>query len=117
MAPRTARRPLTSGGPAGQMTHRREGHMGGILAVAIVALIVSQFAYRQFEPHRRAIFTAGTAWVICAVIGGSVLKGGFLVGLIAYSIGAVVIGIERYVHYSKHWTDEPGSSDLTDTFR
>ncbi len=93
------------------------GGMGGLIVVATVALILSQFLYRQAEPHRRAIYTSGTAWLLCAGIWSFFLPSGFYGGLIGFSIGAVVVGIERYIHYSKHWTDDPETTELTDTFR
>lgn len=91
--------------------------MGGTLAVMIVALIISQFAFQRAEPHRRAIYTAGSAWLFCAVVGGMSLPGGFLGGVVGYSLGGLLAGIERYYRYQKCWTDEPSQTDLTDTFR
>lgn len=91
--------------------------MGGTLAVMIVALIISQFAYQRAEPHRRAIYTAGTAWLICAVIGGMTLPGGLLGGLIGYSLGGLLAGIERYYRYQKFWTDDDQPSDDAEIFR
>lgn len=91
--------------------------MGGLIVVLAVAWIISLFAFRNMTPHKRAIFTAGAAWLICAAVWSFILPSGFYGGLVGFSIGAVIVGIERYVHYSKHWTDEPDSSDLSDTFR
>lgn len=91
--------------------------MGGLIVALAVALIVSQFFFKSFPPNKRAIFTAASAWVICAAIWGLFLPVGFYGALVGFSIGAMLVGVERYMHYSKHWTDEPGSSDLTDTFR
>lgn len=91
--------------------------MGGLIVVLAVAWTISLFAFRRMPPHRRAIFTAGSAWIVCAAVWGVFLTGSFYTGLVGFSIGAVVVGIERYIHYSKHWTDEPEATDLTDTFR
>ena len=91
--------------------------MGGFLVVLMVAMIISQFAFRRAEPHRRAILTAGTAWIICAGIWGFILPAGFYGGLIGFSVGAMLVGVERYIHYSKHWTDEPEISESADIFR
>ncbi|MCM3420364.1 hypothetical protein [Sphingopyxis alaskensis] len=91
--------------------------MGGLIVVLAVAWTISLFAFRRMPPHRRAIFTAGSAWLVCAAIWGFFLPSGFYGGLIGFSIGAAVVGVERYIHYSKHWTDEPGTGDEAEIFR
>lgn len=91
--------------------------MGGALLVAMVAWIISLFVFKKMEPHRRAIFTAGSAWIICAAITGLAFPGGFYGAFVGLSIGAALVGFERYVHYSKHWTDEPETSQDAETFR
>lgn len=91
--------------------------MGGLIVVAAFALIISQFLFKSYPPHRRAILTAGLAWVVCAAIWGFFLPSGIYGGLVGFSLGAVIVGVERFVHYSKHWTDDAESTELTDTFR
>ena len=91
--------------------------MGGLIVVIAVAWIISLFAFRQMPPHRRAILTAGTAWVICAAIWGMFLTGSFVTGVLGFSLGAAIVGFERYVHYSKHWTDEPATGDDASIFQ
>lgn len=91
--------------------------MGGLIVVLAVAWTISLFAFRSMTPHRRAIFTAGTAWLVCAAIWSLFLPSGFYGGLVGFSIGAAIVGIERYIHYSKHWTDEPETTEIGETFR
>ena len=90
--------------------------MGPILLVMATAWVISLFAFRNSTPHRRALYTAGTAWLLCAAGFGLFLPSGFVGGLLGFSIGAAIVGVERYIHYAKHWTDEPEASSLTDTF-
>lgn len=91
--------------------------MGGLIVVLAVAWTISLFAFRRMPPHRRAIFTAGAAWLVCAAIWSFILPSGFYGGLVGFSLGAVVVGVERYIHYSKHWTDESETTGIGETFR
>lgn len=90
--------------------------MGSLIVSLAVAWTISLFAFRRMPPHQRAIFTAGAAWLVCAAIWGFILPSGFYGGMVGFSLGAVVVGVERYIHYSKHWSDDPETSDLTDKF-
>lgn len=81
--------------------------MGGALIVAIFALIISQFAFRKAPPNKRAILTAGAAWLACALASALFLPGGFMGGAVGFSIGALIVGIVLRFHYERHWTDEP----------
>lgn len=91
--------------------------MGGFFVVLMFAMIISQFLFRAAPPHKRAILTAGTAWALCAAIWGLLIPSGFYGALVGFSIGATLVGVERYIHYSKHWIDGPADSDIADTFR
>lgn len=87
---------------------------GSILGIAILSLLLSLFAYKSFEPTKRALATVLTALAIAVVVYGSQDGGRYGEALIFYGIGAFVIFFERQRHYRKNWTDD---SDLTETFR
>ena len=87
---------------------------GSILGIAILSLLLSLFAYKSFEPTKRALATVLTALTIAVVVYGSQDGGRYGEALIFYGIGAFVIFFERQRHYRKNWTDD---SDLTETFR
>lgn len=81
--------------------------MGGALMVGIFALIISQFAFKSAPPNKRAILTAGAAWLMCGLVGAFLLPGGFIQGMVGFSIGAVFVGVALFLHYNRHWTDDP----------
>ena len=88
--------------------------IGSIIGVAILSLILSLFAFKNFEPTKRALFTVLTALAIAVAIFGYSDGGRYGEALIFYGIGAIVIFFERRRHYRKNWTDD---GELTETFR
>lgn len=78
--------------------------MGTIIAIWALALIISTFAFRRMPPNARAIVTTGTAWAIYSAV--AAFGWGFLLTLTFSGIAAVIVAVERYIHYSRHWVDE-----------
>lgn len=88
---------------------------GSIIAIAILSMLLSLFAYKSLEPIKRAVATVMTAYAIAVLIYG-MGSGHFGEALFFYGIGAVVIFFERRRHYEKHWTEEE-RSEWYETFR
>lgn len=89
------------------------GVIGGILAMLLLSILISAFAYKSFEPQKRAVATAMTAWTIGTLLYGA-NSGYWGWAAFIYGIGAVVAFAERFRHYKKHWQD---ADQLTDVFR
>lgn len=89
------------------------GHLfGGLLAVAMFALIISRFAFRQDPPFHRASKTVAAAVIIPTLISlwGN---GPELWFQMAYLIPAPFVWWVQYRHYCKHWQDD----EIPDVFR
>lgn len=89
------------------------GVVGGILAMLLLSIIISAFAFKSLEPHKRAIATVLTAWVIGTGLYGY-NSGNFGWAAFIYGVGAAVAFWERLRHYNKHWRSD---TELMDTFR
>jgi len=89
--------------------------VGGILAVWIVTYIWSLMILGGAEPHKRAIGTVLAAWATILLI--TMVSANVVWGIVVYTPGALIVAVERYFHYKKHWIDTDPETDLTETFR
>ena len=89
------------------------GFVGGILAMLLLSSIISAFAFKSFEPHKRAVATVLTAWAIGTMLYG-LNTGNWGWGASIYAFGALAAFAERLRRYNKHWKDD---DHLTDVFR
>jgi Ca2+/Na+ antiporter len=82
---------------------------GGVIGILLLSFIIELMLFKKQEPPKRAISTAGLAYVLATVLYGfGSANGGPFVwdGIIVYLPGAAVVYVWFLKRYQKSWTEE-----------
>lgn len=83
--------------------------VGGAIAILLLSFIIEMFLFKNSEPERRAMATAGLALLIAAVLAGfGKADGGSFVWTagITYVPGAIFVFLWFRSRYQAKWSDD-----------